>query len=184
MKYEEEAEYQRSSHCPTRTDKRACVLAADLEEFKRKYNTTEQLDIDNVGYLHQETTYVKRMSKETKSPSRRKRCRLSMCDRQSSDSVESKVTINNVGEFSVKRNTVSREMDIDYSNESSSDGSGSSGSSYSEDMNVERDVNMIQPYAFEPVETDWSGDHEDSEEMASESSSSSDKTTRLQDTNW
>ena len=41
-------------------------------------------------------------------------------------------------------------MDIDYSNESSSDGSGSSGSSYSEDMNVERDVNMIQPYAFEP----------------------------------
>ena len=42
------------------------------------------------------------------------------------------------------------EMDIDYSNESSSDGSGSSGSSYSEYMNVERDVNMIQPYAFEP----------------------------------
>ena len=42
------------------------------------------------------------------------------------------------------------EMDIDYSNESSSDGSGSSGSSYSEDMNVERDVNMIRPYAFEP----------------------------------
>jgi hypothetical protein len=41
-------------------------------------------------------------------------------------------------------------MDIDYSNESSSDGSGSSESSYSEDMNVERDVNMIQPYAFEP----------------------------------
>ena len=50
-------------------------------------------------------------------------------------------------------------MDIDYSNESSSDGSGSSGSSYSEDMNIERDVNMIQPYAFEPVETDLSGDH-------------------------
>jgi hypothetical protein len=55
---------------------------------------------------------------------------------------------------------------------------------YSEDMNVERDVNMIQPCAFEPVETDSSGDHEVSEEMASESSSSSDKTTRLQDTNW
>jgi hypothetical protein len=41
-------------------------------------------------------------------------------------------------------------MDINYSNESSRDGSGSSGSSYSEDMNVERDVNMIKPYAFEP----------------------------------
>jgi hypothetical protein len=27
---------------------------------------------------------------------------LSMCDRQSRDSVESEVTINNVGEFSVK----------------------------------------------------------------------------------
>ena len=85
-------------------DKRAYVLAADLEEFKCKYNTTEQLDIDkeNVGYLHQETTYVKRMSKETKSPSKRKQCWLSMCDRQSRDSVESEVTINNVGEFSVK----------------------------------------------------------------------------------
>ncbi|CAB4039619.1 Hypothetical predicted protein, partial [Paramuricea clavata] len=44
-------------------------------------------------------------------------------------------------------------------------------------------ANMIQPYAFEPVETDSSGDHVVSEEMASESSSSSDKTTRLQDTN-
>ncbi|CAB4030182.1 Hypothetical predicted protein [Paramuricea clavata] len=75
-------------------------------------------------------------------------------------------------------------MDINYSNESSSDGSESSGSSYSEDMNVERDVNMIQPYAFEPVETDSSVDHVDSEEMASESSSSSAKSTRLQDTNW
>ena len=75
-------------------------------------------------------------------------------------------------------------MDIDHSNESSSDGSGSSGSSYSEDMNVKRDVNIIQPYAFEPVETDSSGDHVDSEEMASESSSSSDKTTRLHDMNW
>jgi hypothetical protein len=61
-------------------------------------------------------------------------------------------------------------MDIDYSNESSSDGSGSSGWSYSEDMNVERDVNMIQPYGFEP--------------NGFGISSTYDKTTRLQDTNW
>ena len=52
--------------------------------------------------------------------------------------------------YKFKRNTVRREMDINYSNESSRDGSGSSGSSYSEDMNVKRDVNMIKPYAFEP----------------------------------
>ena len=61
--------------------------------------------------------------------------------------------------------------------------SGSSGSSYGEDVHVERDsVNMIQPCAFEPVESDSSGEHVDSEEMAS--SSSSGQTTRLQDRNW
>ena len=49
----------------------------------------------------------------------------------------------------------------------------------------ERDsMNMIQPYMFEPVESDSSGEHVDSEEMASASSSSSGQTTRLQDTNW
>jgi hypothetical protein len=62
-------------------------------------------------------------------------------------------------------------MDIDCSNESSSDGSGSSGSSYSEDMNVERDVNMIQPYSFEP-------------NGFGIFVNCSDKTTRLQDMNW
>jgi hypothetical protein len=79
-------------------------------------------------------------------------------------------------------------MDVHYSNGSSSDGSGNSGSSYDEDVHVgsqERDsINMIQPYAFEPVESDSSGEHVDSEEMASASSSSSGQTTRLQDTNW
>ena len=46
---------------------------------------------------------------------------------------------------------------MDYSNESSSVGSSSNESNYDledtgEDFNVEGDVNIIQPCAFEPVE--------------------------------
>ena len=46
---------------------------------------------------------------------------------------------------------------MDYSNESSSVGSSSNESNYGledigEDFNVEGNVNIIQPYAFEPVE--------------------------------
>ena len=46
---------------------------------------------------------------------------------------------------------------MDYSNKSSSVGSSSNESNYDledsgEDFNVEGDVNIIQPYAFEPVE--------------------------------
>ena len=45
---------------------------------------------------------------------------------------------------------------MDYSNESSSVGSSSNESNYDledsgEDCNVEGDVNIIQPYAFEPL---------------------------------
>ena len=46
---------------------------------------------------------------------------------------------------------------MDYSNESSSVGSSSNESNYDledsgEDFNVEGDVNIIQPYVFEPVD--------------------------------
>ena len=71
-------------------------------------------------------------------------------------------------------------MDVDYSNESSSDNSEINGSSSSEEVNVGVDVNCIQPYAFEP---DSGGEDSGSEEMVSESSSNS-GSTRLQDTNW
>ena len=76
-------------------------------------------------------------------------------------------------------------MDVDYSNESSCDSSEISELSSSEELNVGRDVNTIQPYAFEPVETDSASGGEDSgsEEMVSVSSSNSENT-RLQDTNW
>jgi hypothetical protein len=74
-------------------------------------------------------------------------------------------------------------MDVDYSNESSSDNSEINGSSSSEEVNVGVDVNCIQPYAFEPIETDSGGEDSGSEEMVSESSSNSGNT-RLQDTNW
>ncbi len=74
-------------------------------------------------------------------------------------------------------------MDVDYSNESSSDSSEIDGSSSSEEVNVGVDVNSIQPYAFEPIETDSGGEDSGSEEMVSESSSNSGNTI-LQDTNW
>ena len=75
-------------------------------------------------------------------------------------------------------------MDIEYSNESSSDSSEMSGLSSSEELNVgANDVKVIEPYAFEPVETGSSDEDSGSEEMVSESSSSSENT-RLQDTNW
>ena len=44
-------------------------------------------------------------------------------------------------------------------------------------------VNVIEPYAFEPVETGSRGEDSGLEEMVSESSSSSENT-RFQDTNW
>ena len=50
-------------------------------------------------------------------------------------------------------------------------------------MNVRREVNTIQPYAFEPVETDSGSEGSGSGEMVSESSSNSENT-KLQDTNW
>ena len=74
---------------------------------------------------------------------------------------------------------------MDYSNESSSVGSSSNESNYDledsgEDFNVEGDVNIIQPYAFEPVEETDSGD-----DVEDESSSKSENATcRLADTNW
>ena len=75
-------------------------------------------------------------------------------------------------------------MDIDYSNESSSDNSEMSGLSSSEELNVGvNGIKVIEPYAFEPVATDSSGEDSGSEEMVSESSSSSENN-RLQDTNW
>ena len=73
---------------------------------------------------------------------------------------------------------------MDYSNESSSVGSSSNESNYDledsgEDFNVEGDVNIIQPYAFEPVEeTDYDDDVEDES-----SSNSENATSRLADTN-
>ena len=74
-------------------------------------------------------------------------------------------------------------MDVDYSNESSCNSSEIRELCSSEEMNVRREVNTIQPYAFEPVETDSGGEGSGSEEMVSESSSNSENT-RLQDTNW
>ena len=74
-------------------------------------------------------------------------------------------------------------MDVDYSNESSCNSFEISESCSSEEVNVRREVNTIQPYAFEPVETDSSGEGSGSEEMVSESSSNSENA-RLQDTNW
>ena len=74
-------------------------------------------------------------------------------------------------------------MDVDYSNESSCNSSEISESCSSEEVNVRREVNTIQPYAFEPVETDSGGEGSGSEEMVSESSSNSENT-RLQDTKW
>ena len=74
-------------------------------------------------------------------------------------------------------------MDVDYSNESSCNSSEISESCSREEVNVQREVNTIQPYAFEPVETDSGGEGSGSEEMVSESSSNSENT-RLQDTNW
>ena len=73
---------------------------------------------------------------------------------------------------------------MDYSNESLSVGSSSSESNYDledtrEDFNVEWDVNIIQPYVFEPVEeTDSDDDVEDES-----SSNSENATSRLADTN-
>ena len=83
---------------------------------------------------------------------------------------------------------------MDYSNESLSVGSSSNESNYDledsgEDFNVEGDVNIIQPYTFEPrfepvEETDSDDDVE--EEMAEDESSSNSEnvTSRLADTNW
>ena len=56
-------------------------------------------------------------------------------------------------------------MDVDYSNESSCDSSEMSESCSSEEVNVRREVNIIQPYAFEPAETDSSGEDSGSDEM-------------------
>ena len=74
-------------------------------------------------------------------------------------------------------------MDVDYSNKSSCNSSEISESCSSEEVNIRREVNTIQPYAFEPVETDSDGEGSGLEEMVSESSSNSENT-RLQDTNW
>ena len=52
-------------------------------------------------------------------------------------------------------------MDDDYSNESSCDSSEISESCSSEEVNVRREVNTIQTYAFEPVETDSGGEVQD-----------------------
>ena len=79
---------------------------------------------------------------------------------------------------------------MDYSNESSSVGSSSNESNYDledngEDFNVEGDVNIIQPYAFEPVEETDSDDDVEEEMAEDESSSTSENaTSRLADTNW
>ena len=54
-------------------------------------------------------------------------------------------------------------MDVDYSNESSCNSSEISESCSSEEVNVRREVNTIQPYAFEPVETDSGGEGSGSE---------------------
>ena len=59
---------------------------------------------------------------------------------------------------------------MDSSNESSSVGSSSNESNYDledsgEDFNVEGDVNIIQPYAFELVEETDSGDDVEDESM-------------------
>ena len=76
------------------------------------------------------------------------------------------------------------EMDVDYSNESLSGSLEMNGSSSSEELNVEvGGLKLIQPHAFEPVETDSGGEDSGSEELVSESSSNSENT-RLQDTNW
>ena len=74
-------------------------------------------------------------------------------------------------------------MDVDYSNEFSCDSSEIGESCASEEVNVRREVNTIQPYAFEPVETYSGGEDSGSEEMVSESSSNSENT-RIRDTNW
>ena len=75
-------------------------------------------------------------------------------------------------------------MDIDYLNKSSSDSLEMSASSSSEELNVGvNDVEIIKPYAFKSVETGSSDEDSGSEEMVSESSSSSENT-RLQDRNW
>ena len=77
-----------------------------------------------------------------------------------------------------------------YSNESSSVGSSSNESNHDledsgEDFDVEGDVNIIQPYAFEPVEETDSDDDVEEEMGEDESSSNSENaTSRLADTNW
>ncbi|XP_046856132.1 uncharacterized protein LOC124449235 [Xenia sp. Carnegie-2017] len=74
-------------------------------------------------------------------------------------------------------------MDTDYSNDSSSNYSGSSVSHYEEMVN---DQNMIQPYAYEPIETDSSDEPmDDSDEVAAASSTESvSEPNRLQDKFW
>ena len=54
--------------------------------------------------------------------------------------------------------------------------------SRAQEVNVRKEVNTIEPYAFEPVETDSGGEGSGSEDMVSESSSNSENT-RLQHTN-
>lgn len=77
---------------------------------------------------------------------------------------------------------------MDYSNEFSSDGSGRSESSLEdsgEGFNVVEDVKIIQPYMFEPVESDSSEEADSDESMVSQSSSNSgNASSRLQDTDW
>ena len=58
------------------------------------------------------------------------------------------------------------------------------GLSSSEELKVTGDLKLIQPYAFEPVETDSGGEDTESEQMVSELSSANSGNTRLQDTNW
>ena len=79
---------------------------------------------------------------------------------------------------------------MDSSNESSSVGSSTNESNYDledngEDFNVEGNVNIIQPTAFEPVEeTDSDDDVEEGMAEDESSSTSENATSRLADTNW
>ena len=58
-------------------------------------------------------------------------------------------------------------MDVDYSNESSCNSTEISELCFSKEVNVRKEVNTIQPYAIEPVETDLGGEGSGSEEMVS-----------------
>ena len=74
----------------------------------------------------------------------------------------------------------------DHADESDSlsENSSSSGSEdCGENLNIDKDTGIIQPYAFEPFE-ETDGEQDNEEDMRQESDTESDGPGRLEDTNW